>query len=223
MRKLVPGFILIFALLLDALLCGFASGAIMVSTGVSFYQGWSGVNISTQVVTEVALAVVPTYIPFPTYTLLPTYTPYPTYTPPITALELQAATPEADLMITPEFTSTPEGDSDTVTYEVVEGDTLESIAEIFGIEVDAIIAANGLDPDNPEIAPGDVLIIPLESDTTEAAVTATPTPTAPVQTGPSPTLPAATTPVGEPTATPSPSPTTDPAAYPYPTAPTTYP
>jgi LysM repeat protein len=221
MKRFLPISILALALLLDALLCGFASGAILVSTGVSFYQGWAGVRIANPAVTQAALASGPTYVPFPTYTPLPTYTLYPTYTPAVEALELSAATPQTTLEATP--TEMPTQAPDTITYLVQEGDTLETIAAAFGITVDDIISANGLDPANPQIQVGDVLIIPLAAGSEQllaATATATSPSALPTATATSPAAasatPTATATLGSgviPTATPSPTISSE---YPYP-------
>jgi LysM repeat protein len=201
MRRTLPAVLLAVALLIDALLCGFAAGAILISTGVSFYQGWAGITISTvSVVTEVALAGGPTYLPPPTYTVLPTYTPYPTYTPFGATVQMQAATPypveELDAGVTPAPTVAPGGGGQEVTYVVQEGDTLETIAADFGVDPGDIINANGLSPENPEINVGDILVIP------PAAAPQT-TPQATATSGPAPTTPAPANP------TPTPSPTFD--------------
>ena len=47
----------------------------------------------------------------------------------------------------------------TTVYQVQPGETLTSIAEKFGITVEALAAYNGLDPDAP-INPGTILHIP---------------------------------------------------------------
>lgn len=80
-----------------------------------------------------------------------TPTPEPTNTsPPPTDTPPPTLTPE------PTLTPTPSG---PITYIVEEGDTLFSIAEQFGVTIDAIIAANEFeDPDN--IGLGTQIIIP---------------------------------------------------------------
>ena len=52
-----------------------------------------------------------------------------------------------------------EEETPTTVYQVQPGDTLETIAEKFGITVEALAAYNGLDPDAP-INPGTILHIP---------------------------------------------------------------
>jgi LysM repeat protein len=85
-------------------------------------------------------ALFATDTPTPTNTLTPTITPTPTDT----------STPE------PTLTPTPQGPT---TYIVEAGDTLGSIAERFGVEVLAIMAANNLTDPN-QIQVGVTLIIP---------------------------------------------------------------
>jgi len=69
------------------------------------------------------------------------------------------------------------------TYTVQAGDTLFSIARDLGIEVDALMAANGLtDPDRLDV--GQVLMIPEVSGPTSASPAATITPAAPTLTPP---------------------------------------
>ena len=85
-------------------------------------------------------ALFATDTPTPTHTLTPTITLTPSETP----------TPE------PTLTPTPQGPT---TYIVEVGDNLSSIAEKFGVEVLAIMAANNLRDPN-EIQVGVTLIIP---------------------------------------------------------------
>jgi len=85
-------------------------------------------------------ALFATDTPTPTHTLTPTITLTPSETP----------TPE------PTLTPTPQGPT---TYIVEVGDTLGSIAETFGVEVLAIMAANNLSDPN-QIQVGVTLIIP---------------------------------------------------------------
>jgi LysM repeat protein len=146
---------------------------------------------STRCCVEAALAGGPTYLPPPTYTVLPTYTPYPTYTPFDAALQMQAATPypveELDAGATPAITTTPGGSGQEVAYTVQEGDTVESIAADFGVDPADIINANGLSPENPEINPGDILIIPAATPQATTAPPGLPAPTTPAPAAPTPT------------------------------------
>jgi len=84
--------------------------------------------------------------------LFATDTPTPTHTltPTITLTPSETLTPE------PTLTPTPQGPT---TYIVEVGDNLSSIAEKFGVEVLAIMAANNLSDPN-EIQVGATLIIP---------------------------------------------------------------
>ena len=79
-----------------------------------------------------------------------TPTPTSTLTPTITLTPSETPTPE------PTLTPTPQGPT---TYIVEVGDNLSSIAEKFGVEVLAIMAANNLSDPN-EIQVGATLIIP---------------------------------------------------------------
>jgi LysM repeat protein len=84
--------------------------------------------------------VFPTDTPSPTPTEIPSETPTPT------------ATPE------PEPTPTPTG-REFFYYTARDGDTIESIAALFGIPVEDLVAANGIEPGTP-IEPGTVVVIP---------------------------------------------------------------
>lgn len=80
-----------------------------------------------------------------------TETPEPTRTP-----QPSTATLKPSLTSEPSETPTPTG---PITYVVEEGDSLDSIADQFGVSVDQLIAANNLvDPNN--IGVGSQLIIP---------------------------------------------------------------
>jgi LysM repeat protein len=80
----------------------------------------------------------------------------PTGTVTPTATVTPEATPEA----TPEVTPSPTPIRGT--YEVQAGDTLSGIADQFGVDLEALAAANDIsDPDL--IYPGQVLIIPAET------------------------------------------------------------
>ena len=91
-----------------------------------------------------------------------------------------SATPTASATVTPTPTPQPSGNEPTlpptgVTYIVKAGDTLYSIAQRFGVTVDAIAAANNIsDPTKIEV--GQVLIIPGVTATPTVIPTVTPTP-----------------------------------------------
>jgi hypothetical protein len=96
------------------------------------------------------------------------------------------------------------------TYIVQEGDTLESIAEMFGVTVEAIMEANGLvSPEDIEV--GQELVIPSTSSD-EAAGEPTEEPTAePTE---EPTVEPTEEPTAEPTEEPTAEPTEEPTAEP---------
>jgi len=91
---------------------------------------------------------------FATETPTPTATSTSTATPTITPTATQTSTPSPTPTET--VTPTPEG---PFVYVVVQGDTLSSIAEKFGVDLFALIAVNNLDPTLP-IDIGDELTIP---------------------------------------------------------------
>ena len=72
------------------------------------------------------------------------------------------------------------------TYTVLDGDTLSSISEQFGVTVEAIMEANGI-TDATQLAVGQVLRIPGASGTPSPAATAAPEPAATEE--PAPTEP----------------------------------
>jgi LysM repeat protein len=104
----------------------------------------------------------------PTLTPRPSITPSPTPVTPTATAEPPTATPEPSATIEPPTataeppTATPEPPSgEQRTYTVQAGDSLRSIAERFGVTVEAILDANGLTPEEGDaIRPGQVLIIP---------------------------------------------------------------
>ncbi len=68
-------------------------------------------------------------------------------------------TPASTPTPTPEPTSTPTPEPTTETYTVVDGDTLSTIAEKFGVSVSAIAETNGLE-EPYFLSVGDKLVIP---------------------------------------------------------------
>ncbi len=82
----------------------------------------------------------------------------------------------------PTASPTPTFPKSGIEYTVVAGDTLDSIAQRFGVTVDAIVAANHL-PDAASIAVGQVLIIPGADFTAPATAPPTEPPPDPRLTG----------------------------------------
>ncbi|MBX0327199.1 LysM peptidoglycan-binding domain-containing protein [Oscillochloris sp. ZM17-4] len=97
--------------------------------------------------------VLPTLTPRPSATATASPTPPPTATPTLTP-EPPTATPEPP-------TATPEPPAGGRTYTVEPGDSLRSIAEQFGVSVEAILQANGLTPAQGDaLRVGQELVIP---------------------------------------------------------------
>ncbi len=94
----------------------------------------------------------PTPAPTATPTPIPTASPSPTPAPTATPTPAPTATP------TP-VSKTPTPKPTVRTYRVQSGDTLSSIAQRFGVSLQALIAANNL-PDPNNLSIGQVLIIP---------------------------------------------------------------
>ncbi len=96
----------------------------------------------------------------PAISLFATETPTPTATSTSTATSTVTPTPTntptASPTATETVTPTPQG---PFVYEVVQGDTLFSIAEKFKVNLDVLIAINNIDPSQP-IDIGDKLTIP---------------------------------------------------------------
>jgi len=86
--------------------------------------------------------------PTPRGPVFPTDTPAPTPTP-----VNETPTPQAE-------SPTPTSDRPEITYyQTRPGDTVRSVAEQFGVDVEDLAKANGITPDTP-IEPGLVLVIP---------------------------------------------------------------
>jgi LysM repeat protein len=92
---------------------------------------------------------------FPSATPTPTNTPTATLTPTVTPSPTITPTPTETPTVTP--TPTVAG---PFTYQVVEGDTLFSIAQKFKVDLLLLLTINNLDPANPLIRIGDKLTIP---------------------------------------------------------------
>lgn len=135
-------------------------GAIVLVTGLVCFVIGFAFQFGTLIVQQrtgqpAATAPSPSEVtatPVPTDTPAPTATPAPTNTPEPTATPEPTDTPE------PTPTATPEPQ----TYTIQSGDTLLSIAQSFGVTVDAILQANP-DITNPElIRPGQEIVIPQQ-------------------------------------------------------------
>lgn len=153
---------IVAAIALVACLGGFVGGSILISAGVSAYSGWAGVSV-TQVVVTAATVSGPTYTPYPTYTLQPTYTPLPTYTlaptpiPPTPTPMVVVVTPTAG----PPSSAGPPGEA--MIYTVQEGDTPQTIADQFGVDVVLLVAANELDSADAALEAGSRLTLPTRA------------------------------------------------------------
>jgi LysM repeat protein len=116
---------------------------------------------STQLTPTLALATPEAPVASPLASAVPTATPEPpTATPEPPTPEPPTATPEPPTATPEPPTATP-APAEPQRYTVQPGDTLRSIAERFGVSVQAIIEANNLTPaqaDNLRV--GQVLVIP---------------------------------------------------------------
>lgn len=144
--------------------------------------------------TAEAIVLYPT--PMPTWTATAAPSPTATAVPP-TATATTAATD------TPVPTDTPTPEPFLV-HTVVQGDTLLAIARAYGVPLDAVVAANGIE-DPSRLAIGQELRIPQG----EAPLPPTPAPTVSGAATPTPPAPPEAPPTPEP-----PSPTATPAASP---------
>ena len=147
---------IVAAITLVACLCGFVVGSILVSAGVSAYSGWAGVS-------DTQLAVTVAFVSGPTYTLYPTYTPRPTYTPQPTYTLAPTPIPPTDTPFVVVVTPSPGPPGEAMVYTVQAGDTPQSIADQYGVDVVLLIAANGLDPANPTLQPGSQITLPTRA------------------------------------------------------------
>jgi LysM repeat protein len=105
-------------------------------------------------------------------------------------------TPTTSIPETPTATPSP------AVYVVEEGDTLGAIAIRFGVSVEALQTANGID-DPTKLRVGQELIIPVEGSTSTGVRTSTATPTAGAVTAATSSPTPATTPTPVPTPTPA--------------------
>jgi LysM repeat protein len=97
--------------------------------------------------------VLPTLTPRPSATATATSTPPPSATPTLTP-EPPTATPEPP-------TATPEPPAGGRRYTVQSGDSLRSIAEQFGVSVEALLQANNLTAaEGDALRVGQELVIP---------------------------------------------------------------
>ena len=120
---------------------------------------------------SVPVVTTPTTSPTPKPTSSATASPKPTTTPKPTSSATASPKPTPTPTVSPKPTSSPTA-SASVSYKVVSGDTLGSIATKFGVTVARIQAANSLGT-STVIKIGQVLKIPT-SATTSPAVTTSP-------------------------------------------------
>jgi LysM repeat protein/predicted nucleic acid-binding Zn ribbon protein len=103
----------------------------------------------------------------------PTATATPTSTPTATFIVVPTATPLRSPTAPPTATTPP----NQTRHTVESGETVSSIAKLYGTTVKEILAANGL-KNNTIISPGQELLIPLAvANTSTPTITATPSPT----------------------------------------------
>jgi LysM repeat protein len=97
------------------------------------------------------------------FALFPTETATPTNTPTVTATATSTATPTitATATLTPTATLAPT-QSGPFVYKVEDGDTLWGLTQKFGVDLLVLIQLNGLDAANPNIIPGQEIIIPAK-------------------------------------------------------------
>ncbi|EFO81204.1 Peptidoglycan-binding LysM [Oscillochloris trichoides DG-6] len=121
-----------------------------------------GTRPGADVVIPVNVQVEGSDVPAPLPSVLPTLTPRPSATPTATATPLPTPTPTETPTPTPEPpTPTPEPPAGGRTYTVAAGDSLRSIAEQFGVSIEAILQANNLTPAQGDaLRVGQELIIP---------------------------------------------------------------
>lgn len=153
---------------------------------------------------SVVPTLVPPSLPAPSLTLLPpTTSPPPTVTPapvahlvqagdtllglalqygvPIAAIQLQNGLGESTIIYVGQTLTIPppvgweSASPFWAVYAVKEGETLAGIARRYGLEVTAILAANGLSDANP-LQAGQQLVLPLDAPMIATVPTATPPP-----------------------------------------------
>jgi hypothetical protein len=103
----------------------------------------------------------------------PTPTPKPTPTPEPTAEPTEQPEPDPDA--TPAPSAEAVEDLREIEYEVQEGEKLLKIAETFGVTRRRILRANeGMEEQEPYVAPGVIIIVPVSSEMTEDEIMAVP-------------------------------------------------
>ncbi len=79
--------------------------------------------------------------------------------------------PEPDPDATPAPSAEAVEDLREIEYEVQEGEKLLKIAETFGVTRRRILRANeGMEEQEPYVAPGDIITVPVSSEMTEAEI-----------------------------------------------------
>jgi uncharacterized protein YkwD len=125
------------------------------------------------------------------------------YGVPMAAIQLQNGMGEStiiyagDVLVIPPASDWEGASPFWVVYVVKEGETLASIAQTYGLEIEELLAVNGL-ADPGALRPGDQLVLPLDAPAAAYLPTSTPAPTpvpptpiSPIE-SPAPTLAPAT-------------------------------
>ncbi|WP_129632382.1 LysM peptidoglycan-binding domain-containing protein [Candidatus Oscillochloris fontis] len=160
-RQLLSATAALFALAMLSVLALSRSDVALIRIGdVSILL--PGTHSGAPVVVPADLAPDGSDAPPPLPSVLPTLTPRPSATPTATATPLPTPTPTETPTPTPEPpTPTPEPPPGGRTYTVASGDSLRSIAEQFGVSIEAILQANNLTPAQGDaLRVGQELIIP---------------------------------------------------------------
>ncbi|HUX86143.1 MAG TPA: LysM domain-containing protein [Chloroflexota bacterium] len=125
--------------------------------------GYAGLSFADRTVLPAPTVIAQVTSTAPTATIAPavTFTPAPSRVAatPVVATATSAAATSPTALRTPTVALTVTSTPPTVTYVVQPGDTMEGIAQKFGVTVDAIARVNQLSDPN-KLALGQRLIIP---------------------------------------------------------------